>query len=273
MVRSLRLLAISCLVIFLPHLQAIALDTKSASTVSQIPLSIRDTAEIEIKTPPASASHPKFQATTGALSTEQTATMLQLEDPFEAPRLRDFEWGFGFFVSSQKPQGMVEVSGVGTQDLSSLKSSMTPSFSLGTLYGLTEGQAGTFEIGGEAEFGFASQESTLKTASGSQIDGRVNSSLIDGRLLVRWGSGWKSKFHGRLGMGIGRYTVTQTSDNSLGRWSKEGSLNTYLIGVDYKLGKKWLAQVNYRDFGNRGAFPEGLQVPPAFVELGAQIVW
>lgn len=281
MVQYLRRLIATALVISMPIFQADA-QSKKSSSVSKIPaastlpesnISVRDAAETEIKTPPASSTRSQGTATTGALSPEQTATMLQLQDPFEAPRLRDFEWGFGVFLSSQKPQGTVEVSGVGTQNLGSLSSNLTPSISLGTLYGLNEGSMGTLELGLEAEAGFYSQKSSITTVTGTQIDGRVNSTLMDGRLLARWGQAWKSKFHVRGGIGMGRYTVTQTSDNSLARWSKDGGLTTYLLGFDYKLGRRWMAQLNYRSFSQRGAFPDGLQTPASFAELGAQVVW
>jgi hypothetical protein len=238
---------------------------------AQAQTSIREQAVTEIQSLPASSS--KQSAITGALSPEQTATMLQLEDPFEAPRLRDFEWGFGVYLSNYKPQGTVEVSGIGSQNLGSMSQTLMPSLSLGALYGLTESFLGAFELGLETEAGFSSQESNIQTANGTSLGGRLNSTLLDGRALLRWGQEFKSKLHGRIGLGIGRYTLTQTSDSSLARWSRDGGLNTLLLGLDFKLSKKWLAQANYRSFSTRGNYPAGLEAPASRFELGAQVVW
>lgn len=269
---TLRALALSLLVLGLPLFQASAQTIKSVTKEPEVTTSFRDQAETAIQTPPASAT-TKATATTGALSSEQTATMLQLEDPFDPPRLRDFQWSFGAAVSTYKPQGMVEVSGVGSQNLGSSGSSLMPTLSLGTLYGLTDGSAGAFEIGVEASVGFASQKSSLTTTNGTALDGRLNSTLMDGKAILRWGSNFKSKLHGRIGLGIGRYSVTQTSDNSLARWSRDGGLTTYLLGADYKLARKWLAQLNYRSFQKRGNFASDLSVPASHIELGTQVIW
>ena len=248
--------------------------TKAAKDVAPAPVaetSMRDQANTEIQTLPASTT--KQLATTGALSPEQTATMLQLEDPFEAPRLREFQWGFGLHLSNYKPQGSVEVSGLGTQNLGSMGSTYMPSLSLGTLYGLNESGMGAIELGLEAEAGFASQNSNVVSTNGTNMSGRLNTTLLDLRALVRWGVGFKSPLHIRAGMGAGRYTVTQTSDNSLGRWTRNGNVNTLLLGLDYKLSKRWVAQVNYRAYGKRGSLPDGLETPASGIDLGAQVIW
>ncbi len=268
----LRALALSVLTLGLPLFQAIAQTKSSVTKEPEVNASFRDQAEVEIKTPPKSAT-TQATATTGALAPEQTATMLQLEDPFDPPRLRDFQWNFGIALSPYKPQGTVEVSGVGSQNLGSTGSSLMPSLSLGTLYGLTDGSMGAFEIGAEFQVGFASQKSSLTTQIGTAIDGRLNSTLFDGRAVIRWGSDFKSKLHGRIGVGVGRYSVTQTSDNSLARWSRDGGLSTFLLGADYKMSRKWLAQVNYRSFGKRGNFSSDLTVPASHIELGTQVIW
>lgn len=264
----------ACALLTLLTFQANAQTTKKKFTAKPTPppeVSIREQASTEIQTLPASTA--KHTSTTGALSREQTATMLILEDPFEAPRLRTFQWGFGIHLTNYKPQGTVEVSGIGNQNLGASNSTYMPSISLGTLYGLNDSSMGAFEIGVELEGGFATQESSVRSGNGTILKGRMNTSLLDARAQVRWGQGFKSPVHVRAGYGVARYTVTQTSDSSLARWTRDGNLTSMLLGLDYKLSRKWVAQVNYRTYGTRGGFPQGLDAPAAGFDLGAQVIW
>lgn len=234
--------------------------------------SLKEQAETAVQETPLIQKGLKKTETSASLSADASASLLKLEDPFEAPRLREFEWSFGFHLTQFQPQGKVELSDVGTQNLSTFKTTVMPSISLGTLYGFSESSAGTFEFGVEFEGGLASQTTQFTSETGSLIDGRLNSSILDSRAILRWGQNWKSPFHAKAGMGFGTYNANHVSDRTLASWSKSMGLTTYIMGLDYKLSDDWLAAINYRDFAKRSGGND-LPAPKAHLELGTQILW
>ncbi|PIS10215.1 MAG: hypothetical protein COT73_10525 [Bdellovibrio sp. CG10_big_fil_rev_8_21_14_0_10_47_8] len=232
---------------------------------------MRDRAQQELKNTP--SSETKASDVSGALSHEKSEGILRLEDPFEKIPLRNFQWGLGVHLQPYQPRGRITNESFSSQELETTGSTLMPSISLGALYGLAQTDIGFFQGGLEGEVGFMSQKNTVTTITNKSVDGQLNSSLTEARALVRWGKHWTSRWHGRLGAGVGKLSITQSSDNSLARWSKDTTFNSYLVGVDYQLNRSWLAQMNYRTYQKGLGSGDSIQVPTSQLDFGAQVVW
>jgi hypothetical protein len=214
----------------------------------------------------------KIAPTTGALSQEQSASILKLKDGYQPPKARNFQWTLGFRAGQFQPQGTVVIPGVSEQSLGDGKASVMPSVSLGSLYSFSSGRFGNWQWGLEGSMGLASQNVNVQTA-GPVVGARINSSFVDGQTLIRWGLEQDSRWHISGGIGYGRLTMNQTSDESLVRWSKSADYRSVVAAADYRLTENWQVEARNRWQRPIGNSKSELVIPGSSFELGAKVIW
>jgi hypothetical protein len=233
--------------------------------------SVRLLAESEVLKP-AGQPASKAKHSTGALSADQSASILRLSDEYQPPKARNFQWTFGFAASQHQTKGNVNIPGVANQNLNEAKKSTMPAVSVGSLYTFKNNTFGTWQVGLEGAFGLTSQNTSVQTV-GPLVDARLNSSFVDAHTLLRWGPAQSSRWHLAAGLGYGRYTVNQTSNESLVRWSKSADYRSTLAAVDFQVSEDWVIEARNRWQSPIGNSNPELLIPNSTLELGAKVIW
>lgn len=200
--------------------------------------------------------------------------IFNVEDPYHEPRVRNFRWDFGVLLQNYVPRGQVETSTV-TENLAGIRSTVMPSISMGALYRLnTENlNLGAFELGAQAQVGYATQPVSLHNLSGNETQGQLNSLMTEIRSDLRWSQSLESKWHGKLGLGMGRLNLTQTSDNSSARWSRTGSYNAVVLGLNYDLNHRWSVMGQQKFMSAKSDWPGEVELASSQFELGTEVLW
>ncbi len=256
---------------FFIGLAIISLNNFSFSAQAQS-LSLSQQAQAELNSSRKTDSHTKQVYSPDYLSAEQTSLILKLEDPLQKIQLREFQWSFGFALQSYQPKGQISINSNTEEDLQKTNSTVMPSLMLGSLYNAVENPTLALQFGPEIEVGYTSQSVQIGQQSG-EISANLHSLMSEVRFLNRIGKTFDSKFHGRIGLGLGRLSLTQASSNSLGRWSRNGDYVSFLLGGDYQITRQWAALANYKVIQSRQNWPSELAKPDNQLELGAQVLW
>lgn len=234
-------------------------------------LSEQAQSELARPTPPPSkgaAQTPAAPATTAG------ELVLKLEDDYQEPKARDFLWTFGFFLQQHSPSGQASMNN-SSENLSDSGTTLLPTISVGSLYNINDGidsAVGAWQVGIEGEVGFTSQKISVQ-AGNQEIEARLNTTLAEIRALARWGAHLQSRWHARLGFGRGQLNYTQSSDNSLARWSETGDYQAFLVGADYQFNPRWAVLAQAKTISALNNWPSSIDVPSTQLELGAQVLW
>lgn len=197
---------------------------------------------------------------------------LKLADPFEPLTMRTFVWTFGFQAQSYQPQGRARLADQTGYALSQAGSTVLPSVSLGTLYNLGRSQAGHFQLGLNGQLGYTSQNIKAETSNNVALDARLSTTQLEGKILLRWALRAESKLHLLAHGGIGQLAVSQSSNNSVARWSESAIYQTSGLGLEYNLNDAWLTHLTY----NHKSINESettLDIQNNNLELGAKVIW
>ena len=247
----------------------------AAETPATTQVDLIQQAQSELSRPLTPASSKKNAVPVTTISAKQTELILKLEDDYQDPKVREFLWSFGVFLQEHRPEGTRSLA-TGDENIGDSGSTFLPTVAMGALYNLSNGRedsvGGAWQVGLEGEAGFTSQKIAIQTA-GQSFDARLNTMLTELRVLARWGLTLKSKFHARLGAGQGRLNYTQSSDNSLMRWSENGQYHSFLLGLDYGLTRRWTALVQAKTISAQSSWPTSIDAPSTQLEIGAQILW
>lgn len=229
---------------------------------------LRELAQKNLLENPSSNSSQNFSS---GLSQAQAQGLLQLEDPFEGENARNFLWMFGVSFRQYKPEGQAQLSTGVSYDISDAGSTVLPSLSLGSLYNVGQGKAGAWQVGINGELSYIQQKISLNTDI-TQLDGRLNTAMIEGQLITRWGPNLSSPWRIHAGYGRGHATLTQSSSSSVGQWSKSGQFQSWLIGADYAVSKKTIVGIQSRTLAVLNG-SSGFSLPKNHLEGGVKVLW
>lgn len=249
-------------------LQALAAD----STLSAQDLKKAASQEIEAPaTTPVNTKRASDAALPATAADGSSSGILRLKDEYHSLKARSVIMTFGVQMQSYKPTGTSDGTNTGsTYSLSDVGATVLPSVSLGALYNMADNRSGQWQLGLEGEAGYTSQKATVATATGS-LSARLNTTIFDLHPMVRWAP-HNSKFHLFTGYGWGHATLTQSSSDSVGQWSKSGNTTNWLLGADYAMSEKWLLQLMSKSISVSKA-DEGFNLPSNQLELGAKVLW
>jgi opacity protein-like surface antigen len=209
------------------------------------------------------AQIPEAQISSGALV---------LEDPYEPITMRTFVWSFGFQLQDYQPLGRATLAENTSYNLSQAGNTYLPSVSLGSLYNLGNSRAGHFQMGLNGQLGYTSQNLKAYTSNNTLLDTRLSTTQMEAKLQLRWALQAESKLHVLAQAGLGQLNVSQSSDNSVARWSESAVYQISGLGLEYNVGPEWLAHLTYNQKSIQDK-SSNLDIQGNNTEVGAKLLW
>ena len=202
----------------------------------------------------------------------QAAGVIRINNNDLNPKVSRNSTSLGIQFENYRPVGTGEIIGVSTYDLQQSGSTILPSLALGTMSPKIDLGEMILSYGLEGTLGYTSQSLNLITPSGVNIDSKLQTLKVSiaPALTYHWQS--LEKLETRAQAGLGWMQLTQSSESSLARWTKQSQYWFYSVGVAWNWTSSFATSLMYserKSLENRTDW----SVSAANVQVGAEVKW
>lgn len=220
----------------------------------------------------ATFSNTSGSATEGSVNSV-SAKPIELKDTFAKSEDKS-SWVTSVYIEKYAPEGTGEVQGVSRYNLNQSSETQLPTLSVGYQWPETYWHAWGLQNTFAGRLSYASQDLSINTPTGNQVDGRLNTARVALRETLGLITPYTNHIIPQLGFEFGQLTSAVSSNNSLARWSDSVNYTAWVAGLEAKVTTNWLLSANYRENQRLETYSgHATQVPARSFELGTGIQW